>query len=122
VKEISFSVSVNWWVLVDEMESGDIQLGSTSIWRNHASGVEAFSTSAREEDDEEALKWAALEKLPTYNRMRKGILTSASGKANEIDITSLGFEGRKELVDRLLKDTEEGNEKFLLKLKNRIDR
>lgn len=104
------------------MESGDIQLGSTSIWRNHASGVEAFSTSAREEDDEEALKWAALEKLPTYNRMRKGILTSASGKANEIDITSLGFEGRKELVDRLLKDTEEGNEKFLLKLKNRVDR
>lgn len=122
MKEISFSVSVNWWVLVDEMESGDIQLGSTSIWRNHASGVEAFSTSAREEDDEEALKWAALEKLPTYNRMRKGILTSASGKANEIDITSLGFEGRKELVDRLLKDTEEGNEKFLLKLKNRVDR
>lgn len=122
MKEISFSVSVNWWVLVDEMESGDIQLGSTSIWRNHASGVEAFSTSAREEDDEEALKWAALEKLPTYNRLRKGILTSASGKANEIDITSLGFEERKELVDRLLKGTEEGNEKFLLKLKNRIDR
>lgn len=113
---------MNWWVLVAEMESGDIQLSSTSIWRNHASGVEAFSTSAREEDDEEALKWAALEKLPTYNRLRKGILTSASGKANEIDITGLGFEERKELVDRLLKGTEEGNEKFLLKLKNRIDR
>ncbi|KAM5578905.1 pleiotropic drug resistance protein 1-like [Rosa sericea] len=103
------------------MESGNIQLGSSSIWRNHGS-VEAFSSSTRREDDEEALKWAALEKLPTYNRLRKGILTSASGKTNEIDIPNLGFEERKDLVERLLKGTEDGNEKFVLKLKNRIDR
>ncbi|PRQ50790.1 putative iron-chelate-transporting ATPase [Rosa chinensis] len=103
------------------MESGNIQLGSSSIWRNHGS-VDAFSSSTRREDDEEALKWAALEKLPTYNRLRKGILTSASGKANEIDIPNLGFEEKKDLVERLLKGTEDGNEKFVLKLKNRIDR
>ncbi|XP_062008275.1 pleiotropic drug resistance protein 1-like [Rosa rugosa] len=103
------------------MESGNIQLGSSSIWRNHGS-VDAFSSSTRREDDEEALKWASLEKLPTYNRLRKGILTSASGKANEIDIPNLGFEEKKDLVERLLKGTEDGNEKFVLKLKNRIDR
>nr|XP_011466722.1 PREDICTED: pleiotropic drug resistance protein 1 [Fragaria vesca subsp. vesca] len=103
------------------MESGNIQLGSSSIRRNHGR-MEAFSSSARGDNDEEALKWAALEKLPTYNRLRKGILTSASGKANEIDIPNLGFQQRKDLIERLLKNTEDGNEKFLLKLKNRIDR
>ncbi|XP_050384706.1 pleiotropic drug resistance protein 1-like isoform X2 [Argentina anserina] len=102
------------------MESGNIQLGSSSVWKNQGR-MEAFSSSAREEDDEEALKWAALEKLPTYNRLRKGILTSASGKANEIDIPNLGFEERKDLVERLLKGTDDGNEKFMIKLKNRID-
>ena len=55
--------------------------------------MEAFSRSSRheEDNDEEALKWAALEKLPTYNRLRKGLLTTSRGVANEIDIADLGF-------------------------------
>ncbi|CAI0473623.1 unnamed protein product [Linum tenue] len=58
--------------------------GSTSMWRSNPS--ELFSASSREENDEEALKWAALEKLPTYDRLRKGILASASKKElSEID-------------------------------------
>ncbi|PQQ21262.1 pleiotropic drug resistance protein 1 [Prunus yedoensis var. nudiflora] len=109
------------------MEGGDIyragnslQVGSSMRWRN--SGVEVFSRSSREEDDEAALKWAALQKLPTYNRLRKGILTSPAGEANEVDIPNLGFQERKELIERFLKGAEEDNERFLLKLKNRIDR
>ncbi|KAM3688044.1 hypothetical protein ACJW31_10G120800 [Castanea mollissima] len=85
--------------------------------------MEVFTRSFREEeDDEEALKWAALERLPTYSRMRKGMLTSAEGQAREIDIKSLGILERKALLDRLVKIAEEDNEKFLLKLKDRIDR
>ncbi|XP_042491936.1 pleiotropic drug resistance protein 1-like [Macadamia integrifolia] len=64
-----------------------------SIWNNSA--VDVFSKSSIEEDDEEALKWAALEKLPTYNRLRKGVLA--------------GLE-------------EKDNENFLSKLKDRLDR
>lgn len=93
---------------------------SSSVWRN--SGREIFSTSTRDEDDEEALKWAALEKLPTYNRVRKGILTDIGGPAREIDVDKLGFEDKKELLERLVKTAEEDNEKFLLKLRQRIDR
>ncbi|MCD7462124.1 transcription factor [Datura stramonium] len=55
--------------------------------------------SARDEDDEEALKWAALEKLPTFDRLRK--------------------KGR--LCLRSIKVADE-DKKFLLKLKNRVDR
>ncbi|XP_013454713.2 pleiotropic drug resistance protein 1 [Medicago truncatula] len=95
---------------------------STTVWRN--SKMEAFSMSSRHGgEDEEALRWAALEKLPTYNRLRKGLLATSRGVANEIDILSdLGFQERQKLLDRLINVAEEGNEKFLLKLKERIDR
>ena len=84
--------------------------------------MEVFNRSSREEDDEEALKWAALEKLPTFDRLRKGILTTSKGEANEINIESLGFEERKQLLERLVKVAEEDNEKFLMKVRKRIDR
>jgi len=34
------------------------------------------TSSQRHDDDEENLRWAALEKLPTYDRMRRAILLS----------------------------------------------
>ncbi|XP_008775866.2 pleiotropic drug resistance protein TUR2-like isoform X1 [Phoenix dactylifera] len=94
---------------------------SSSAWRS-GSTKDVFSRSSRDEDDEEALKWAALEKLPTYNRMRKGILTGATGERMEIDVENLGFQERKNLMERLVRVAEEDNEKFLLKLKSRLDR
>ncbi|KAL0447518.1 UNVERIFIED_CONTAM: Pleiotropic drug resistance protein 1 [Sesamum latifolium] len=79
-----------------------------------------FTVIARE-DDEEALKWAALEKLPTFDRLRKGLLFGSKG-ANEVDVQSLGFQDKRNLVERLVNTVEEDNEKFLLKLRKRIDR
>ena len=84
--------------------------------------VEIFTQSSRGEDDKEALKWAALEKLPTYNRLRKGLLLGSEGEVSEVDIQNLGLQEKKSLVERLVKIADEDNEKFLLKLKNRIDR
>ncbi|XP_019708972.1 ABC transporter G family member 39 isoform X2 [Elaeis guineensis] len=94
---------------------------TSSAWRS-GSTRDVFSRSSRDEDDEESLKWAALEKLPTYNRLRKGILTGATGERMEIDIDNLGFQERKNLMERLVKVAEEDNEKLLWKLKNRLDR
>ncbi|GMP80330.1 hypothetical protein CsSME_00035468 [Camellia sinensis var. sinensis] len=109
------------------MEGGDnilrvssVRLSSSNIWRN--SGGEVFSKSFCDKDDEEALKWAALEKLPTYQRIQRGILTEEQGHAREIDIKKLGVIERKNLLERLVKIAEGDNEKFLLKLKKRIDR
>ncbi|PHT48746.1 Pleiotropic drug resistance protein 1 [Capsicum baccatum] len=80
-----------------------------------------FSRSTRDEDDEEALRWAALEKLPTFNRMRKGLLFGPEGEAIEVDTNNIGHQERKNLLDRLVKVADEDNEKFLLKLKDRIE-
>ncbi|KAK9265510.1 hypothetical protein L1049_021369 [Liquidambar formosana] len=83
--------------------------------------MEDFSMSFQKEDEEAALKWAAIERLPTYIRMSRGILTEADSQVKEIDIKSLGLQERKKLIERLVKNAEKDNEKFLLKLKNRID-
>lgn len=91
-----------------------------SAWRS-SSNRDVFSRSSREEDDEEALKWAALEKLPTYDRIRKGILSGSQG-GREVDIGDLGLTERKMLMERLVRVADEDNEKFLKKLKNRLDR
>lgn len=93
---------------------------SSSAWRN--AGVDAFSRSSRDEDDEEALRWAALEKLPTFDRLRKGILTASHGAGNEVDIHLMGIHERRRILERLIKVAEEDNERFLLKLRDRIDR
>ncbi|KAJ0075710.1 hypothetical protein Patl1_34366 [Pistacia atlantica] len=99
---------------------GSLRLGSGSMRSN---GRDLFSRSLREDDDdEEALKWAALEKLPTYDRLRKGILTTPEGCVDEVNVNNLGLQERQKLIEKLVKIAEVDNEKFLLKLKNRIDR
>ncbi|KAK8956350.1 Pleiotropic drug resistance protein 3 [Platanthera guangdongensis] len=99
-----------------ESITGVLRLGSSKIW----GGDEIFSVSTSEEDDLEALKWAALEKLPTYTRLHKGLLPMAEGP-EEVDIENLGPEQRRQLLQRLVRVAEEDHERLLLKLKGRID-
>jgi hypothetical protein len=87
---------------------------NSNIWRNNS--MDVFSKSERE-DDEEALKWASIERLPTYLRIRRSILNN-----EEVDIKNLGLTERKVLLERLVKIAEDDNEKFLLKLKERMER
>ncbi|KAK7284174.1 hypothetical protein RJT34_18915 [Clitoria ternatea] len=98
------------------------RIGSSSVWSNN--GMEMFfaNSSFHQEDDEEALKWAAIQKLPTVARMRKGLLTSAEGVANEIDVHQLGLQERRGLLERLVRVSEADNEKLMQKLRDRIDR
>ncbi|ERM97072.1 hypothetical protein AMTR_s00122p00119310 [Amborella trichopoda] len=98
---------------------GSLRRNGSSIWRNTED--ELFSRSSHIQDDEEALRWAALEKLPTYDRIRKGILSTAGGEGRQVEIHRLGFQEKKELIDRLVRVVDEDNEQFLLKLKNRVD-
>ncbi|KAH7657666.1 P-loop containing nucleoside triphosphate hydrolase protein [Dioscorea alata] len=97
------------------------------------------SGSRRYDDDEEALRWAALEKLPTYDRLRTGILkqiieagdgpagagAGAGGKRyehKEVDVRRMAVNEKQEFIERVFKVAEEDNERFLKKLRNRIDK
>ncbi|XP_058221819.1 pleiotropic drug resistance protein 1-like isoform X1 [Rhododendron vialii] len=104
----------------DLMRAISARLSSSNLWKG--SGREAFSLSSSEEQDEEALKWASLEKLPTFARIRTGILSEEEGRIREIDVKKLGAIEKRNLVERLMTIAEEGNENFLLQLKERINR
>jgi hypothetical protein len=85
------------------------------------------------DDDEEALRWAAIERLPTYNRVRTAILSSSTEAAaedttnskqqfKEVDVRKLGVGDRQEFIERVFRVADEDNQRFLQKLRNRIDR
>ncbi|XP_027349250.1 ABC transporter G family member 34-like [Abrus precatorius] len=78
------------------------------------------------EDNEEDLKWAAIERLPTFDRMRKGMLRVMldNGKVVHcpVDVTNLGLQDKKLLLESVLKFVEDDNENFLRRLRDRINR
>ncbi|XP_010545667.1 PREDICTED: ABC transporter G family member 29 [Tarenaya hassleriana] len=82
------------------------------------------------DQDEEALKWAAIERLPTYSRLRTTIMqpfmerNSNNLHANHgkvVDVAKLGVDDRQKFIDTIFKVAEEDNEKFLKKFRKRID-
>ncbi|KAM7532289.1 hypothetical protein LguiB_035699 [Lonicera macranthoides] len=93
-----------------------------------APGGDLFQRSGRDgrEEDEEELKWAAIERLPTYDRLRKGmlkqVLTNGRIVHEPVDVANLGLQDKKQLMESILKVVEEDNERFLLRLRDRTDR
>ncbi|KAL6195887.1 hypothetical protein ACLB2K_031504 [Fragaria x ananassa] len=107
------------------------QSSSRGSWRSTSvrelwNAPDVFQRSVRQTDEEEELKWAAIERLPTYDRMRKGMLRNvmSNGRvvAEEVDVVNLGDAEKKRLMESILKVIEEDNEKFLKKLRARNDR
>lgn len=94
------------------------------------SGARHSRRNSQVDEDEEALKWAAIEKLPTYDRLRTSIINSYMDnelQANnmvhkEVDVRKLDLDERQKFIDRIFKVAEEDNEKFLKKFRNRIDK
>ncbi|KAI4334273.1 hypothetical protein L6164_018983 [Bauhinia variegata] len=117
-------------VLAGDIISG--QAGGSSSWRSTSvrdmwNEVDVFRRSSqRVEDDEEELKWAAIDRLPTYNRMRKGILKKVTGSGrvvhDEVNVAMLGPQDKQLLMDSIFKVIEQDNERFLRRLRSRIDR
>ncbi|BFI42905.1 ATP-binding cassette, subfamily G (WHITE), member 2, PDR [Marchantia polymorpha subsp. ruderalis] len=89
----------------------------------------AIASQARrgdDETDEEALQWAALEKLSTYDRMRTTIFENLKGSKKELlqlELKDMSRAQNQYLIQKLFQmNPEEDNEKFLAKLRSRIDR
>ncbi|KAF8643503.1 hypothetical protein HU200_066853 [Digitaria exilis] len=109
-------------------DAGEIHaLGSLrregSAWSSASNNL--FSLSSRgdggAEDDEEALRWAALEKLPTYDRARTAVLAMPEGELREVNVQRLGPQERHALLQRLAWVGDD-HQRFLSKFKDRVDR
>nr|XP_027186672.1 ABC transporter G family member 39-like isoform X1 [Cicer arietinum] len=110
----------------DERESCKGGTSTSFLERVTVQHGDVCERSIREISEEEKLKWENLWRLPTYDRMRKGILKQVldNGKVNyeEVDITKLGVQEKQRLLETILKTPEEDNENFLLKIRDRVDR
>ncbi|OMO49677.1 pleiotropic drug resistance protein 2 [Corchorus olitorius] len=107
------------------LSSGQGGWGSARFREIWHTPPEVFDRSRRH-DTEEDLMWAAIERLPMYDRLRKGMLPKVGdeGKVvlDEVDVTKLGTQHKKKLMESVLKVVEEDNEKFLRRLRDRTDR
>ncbi|XP_058182567.1 pleiotropic drug resistance protein 2-like [Rhododendron vialii] len=105
--------------------SGSRRSWATTSLREAWGAPDVFLRSRREEDEEE-LRWAALERLPTYDRLRQGIIKQVleNGRIvhEQVDVAHLGMEDRKMLMESILKVAEDDNERFLQRLRARTDR
>ncbi|KAK4856798.1 hypothetical protein QYF36_021408 [Acer negundo] len=80
-----------------------------------------------QEDDEIQLQWAAIERLPTFKRLRTSLFEKTSndelqGKKPVTDVTKLGGVERRLFIEKLINHTAYDNLKLLQRLKERIDR
>ncbi|PRQ33216.1 putative xenobiotic-transporting ATPase [Rosa chinensis] len=106
---------------------------SRSSWRSSSvremwNAPDVFQRSGRQQtvDEEEELKWAAIERLPTYDRMRRGMLRNVMSNGRvvneEVDVANLGDQDKRQLMESILKVVEDDNERFLQRLRARNDR
>ncbi|KAJ7535346.1 hypothetical protein O6H91_12G029400 [Diphasiastrum complanatum] len=105
---------------------GSLRSGSLRNWKLVRSDSVFGSRSQHAEDDELALKWAAIERLPTYDRLNTAILREKIDGCQVahqiINVQDVGFAESQNFINKLIQMTDEDNEKFLQQLRNRINR
>ncbi|EMS46774.1 hypothetical protein TRIUR3_04624 [Triticum urartu] len=87
----------------------------------HAFRRSLFSRSSPDYDGEEALRWAALEKLPTYDRARTAVLAMPGEGLKEVNVEKLSAQEKHALL-QLVAWVGDDHERFLSKFKDRLDR
>ncbi|KAL6655738.1 hypothetical protein ACP70R_006564 [Stipagrostis hirtigluma subsp. patula] len=107
---------------------GSLRREGSSVWSAAAGNVFLSRSSLSrgdvhggEDDDEEALRWAALERLPTYDRARTAVLAMPEGEVREVNVQKLGPQERHALLQRLAWVGDD-HQRFLSKFKARVDR
>ncbi|OVA16669.1 ABC transporter-like [Macleaya cordata] len=126
----------------DEVESlrielADIGRSMRSSFRYHTSSFRSTTSthvnSVRDveggvDDDNEntALQWAAIERLPTFRKLRSSLFDDSNGGdvkgKRMIDVTKLGPVERHLFIEKLIKHIENDNLRLLQNLRERIDK
>lgn len=79
-------------------------------------------------DEESALLWAAIERLPTVKRVRSSLFDENDGndadsrRKRVIDVTELSALERHAFIEKLIKNIEHDNLSLLRKIRKRIDK
>nr|AEO22188.1 ABCG subfamily transporter protein [Solanum tuberosum] len=98
----------------------------TSILRSNS----ALSASEKDDvvDEENMLAWAAIERLPTYDRLRSSVFEEVNGNEANVktkrvtDVTKLRPVERHVFIEKMIKHIEHDNLQLLHKIRKRIDK
>ena len=108
--------------------SGRLQLPSSSSLREALSSTSSLSLREQHHDEEVELKWAAIERRPTWDRLHTSLPLHASPNADgarplePVDVCRLGAADRRELVPTLIADIHKDNLRLLRHQRRRMDR
>ncbi|KAF7127970.1 hypothetical protein RHSIM_Rhsim11G0162500 [Rhododendron simsii] len=120
----------------DEVESLGIEVAGIgkslrSSLRCHTSSFRSSSglTSIKDDvDDECALQWAEIDRLPTFERLRSSLFDDNDGNKVDVpgkrivDVTKLGAVERHVFIEKLIKHIENDNLRLLQKMRSKIDK
>lgn len=118
----------------DEIESFRLELAEIgrsirSSFRSHAY-AEGDNDEGFVGDEEHDLHWAAVERLPTFERITTALFDDYDGESAKgdvkgrrvVDVTTLGGQERRVFIEKLIKHIENDNLQLLQKIKQRIDK
>ncbi|KAK4491334.1 hypothetical protein RD792_002070 [Penstemon davidsonii] len=112
----------------DDIESLRIELSEIgrslrSSFRNLASSLRSDSALTNIDLDEEALlQWAAIDRLPTFERLRSSLFDENEDGIKVVDVTKLGAPERHMFIEKLIKHIEHDNLRLLHKMRKRMDK
>lgn len=124
--EIAYSVQMELTAIGKSIQSS-IQQQASLLIRSSSTHTE----SIKEEDEEHELLWAAIERLPTFRRVRTSLFSDDHDDGDGtgefegkrmVDVTKLEDLERRMFVEKLIKHIEHDNLRLLQKLRERIDR
>uniref|UniRef100_A0A453KFT9 ABC transporter domain-containing protein n=1 Tax=Aegilops tauschii subsp. strangulata TaxID=200361 RepID=A0A453KFT9_AEGTS len=97
---------------------------SSSSLREALSSTSSSSLREQHHDEEVELKWAAIERLPTWDRLHTSLPLHANAihPLEPVDVRRLGAADRRELVHTLITDIHEDNLRLLRHQRRRMDR
>ncbi|CAL9110514.1 unnamed protein product, partial [Musa textilis] len=115
------------------VELAEIERSIRSSFRIAASSFQRSSSvgsTRADDDDEHELTWAAIERLPTLERVRTSVfdhrddgnVAKEKSEKKIIDVTKLGALERRLLIENLIRHIENDNLRLLQKQRERIDR
>ncbi|CDP18458.1 unnamed protein product [Coffea canephora] len=105
----------------------NVQNDSTTTHNPNTNNSVAVCDHNHEEEEEglELPEWAAIERLPTFRRIRTNKINNGNSQKKKvavIDVTKLGSAQAHVFVDRLLNKIDEDNRRLLLRLQRRLHR
>lgn len=124
-RKISFSLSrsrSNAREMITSSSIGPSAGQSYGLFGGTGNPLDSASRHSTREEDETDLRWAALEKLPTYNRIRTSILQKHTGSVREVDVKHLSMADFNHLLQTLHKPTANDEQQLFAKMRKRLDR